>query len=74
MEVVKIRLSAARINAGLSQRKAAKALGISNSTLCNWENGISFPDAEQIEKICSLYGMSYDQINFLPNNPFKTDK
>lgn len=69
----KISLRAARTNAGLTQKEAADMLEISNSTLCNWENGVSFPDAEQIEKLCALYGMSYDNINFLSNNPIKTD-
>ena len=68
-EVVKITLKAARVNAGLNQKDAADKLGVSNTTLCNWENGASFPDAQQIEKICDLYGVSYDNLNFLPNNP-----
>ena len=67
--MIKITLKAARVNAGLSQKEAAERLGISNGTLCNWENGVSFPDAQQIALICELYGVSYDSINFLPNNP-----
>ena len=67
--MIKISLEAARRNAGYSQKDAAKELEISNATLCNWEKGVSFPDAFQIDKICKLYGMPYDAINFLPNNP-----
>lgn len=67
--MVKISLKAARVNAGYSQKEAAELLGVSNATLCNWENGVSFPDAMQIAKICELYKVSYDTINFLPNNP-----
>ena len=67
--MVKISLKAARVNADLSQKEAAEKLDISNATLCNWENGTSFPDAMQIIKICELYGLPYDAINFLPNNP-----
>ena len=73
-EVIKMTLEAARRNAKLTQKEAATALGVSNATLCNWENGKSFPNAEQIERICDLYGVPYDHINFLPNNPFKTDR
>lgn len=62
----KITLSAARVNAGYSQKKAAELLGISNTTLCNWENGKTFPDQPMIEKICNLYGVTYDMINFAP--------
>ena len=65
----KITLKAARINAGLGQKEAASKLGVSNKTLSAWENGISFPGADMIPKICDLYGRPYDGINFLPNNP-----
>ena len=60
----KISLKAARVNAGLSQKEAAKILGISNKTLCSWENGKTFPDQPMIEKICALYGVTYDMIDF----------
>ncbi len=60
----KITLKAARVNAGYSQVKAAKILKISNKTLSNWETGRSFPKQPMIEKMCALYGVSYDVINF----------
>jgi transcriptional regulator with XRE-family HTH domain len=61
---VKFNLDAARVNAGLSQKEAADSLGISNKTLCSWENYLTFPGADMIPKICELYGIPYDQINF----------
>lgn len=64
--MTKITLSAARVNAGYSQKKAAELLGISNSTLCSWEKGKTFPDQPMIDKICDLYGVAYDMINFVP--------
>lgn len=64
----KISLKAARVNANLSQKAAAKALGVSNQTLCKWEKGKTFPDAQQVDALCKLYGVSYDDINFLPTN------
>ena len=67
MDVVKITIRAARTNVGLSQKEAADRLGISNKTLGNWENGVCFPPADMIPKICELYGMSYDNLNFLPS-------
>ena len=67
--MVKISLKAARVNAGLTQKEAAKALGISNSTLGKWEQGKCFPSADMIIEICKLYGVDYDTINFLPDNP-----
>lgn len=62
----KISLEAARVNAGFDQKTAAKRLGVSSKTLSNWENYITFPNAVQISKICELYNMPYDAINFLP--------
>lgn len=64
----KFTLSAARKNVGLTQVEAAKWLGIATSTLRNWERGITYPGQPEIEKICNLYNLKYDFINFLPND------
>lgn len=68
MFIFKISLAAARVNANYSQKEAAKLLGVSNKTLCSWENGSSFPNTMQLEKILSLYKIPYDHLNFLPTN------
>jgi transcriptional regulator with XRE-family HTH domain len=52
----------------LSQKEAADKLCVSNKTLCSWESGTSFPDAEKIDALCKLYGVHYDNIIFLPTN------
>ena len=62
--IVKISLASARVNAGLSQKEAAKALNISNKTLCKWEKYQAYPGADMIPVICNLYGLPYDQIRF----------
>jgi transcriptional regulator with XRE-family HTH domain len=67
--MVKVTLKAARVNAGFTQTQVAERLGISVSTLANWEKSIHFPDAVQIEAICALYDISYDNLIFLPRNP-----
>lgn len=67
--MAKMTLKAARVNVGLSQKEAASNLGVSNKTLCSWESCASFPKADQIVSICNLYGVSYDDLIFLPNNP-----
>ncbi len=64
--MVKITLASARVNAGYSQKAAAELLDVSNKTLCSWEKGKTFPDQPMIEKICKLYGVTYDMINFAP--------
>ena len=66
--MLKITLKAARVNVGLSQKEAAEKLCVSNKTLCNWESGLSYPDAEKINALCKLYGVHYDNIIFLPSN------
>jgi transcriptional regulator with XRE-family HTH domain len=71
---VKISIRAARVNAGYSQKEAADRLGVSNKTLGNWENGITFPPADKIPLICALYGVSYDNLNFLPSDSLKAKK
>ena len=64
----KISLEAARVNAGLSQKEVATALGVSNRTISSWENGKTFPSFEKINKLCELYRVSLDNLNFLPNH------
>ena len=66
--MARMTLKAARVNVDLSQKDAASKLGVSNKTLGNWESGASFPKADQIISICDLYGVSYDDLIFLPNN------
>ena len=61
-------LKAARVNADLTQKEAAKIFKVSNKTLSNWENGTSFPKADKIDLICSVYGVAYDNLIFLPRN------
>lgn len=63
-KVTKITLKAARVNAGYTQKEAAKELGISNKTLWSWENGVSAPKATQADDICKLYGLDYNNLNF----------
>lgn len=60
----KITLRAARVNAGYTQRRAAELIGVSLSTVKNWEVGKSFPNQPAIDKICDVYRISYDRINF----------
>lgn len=59
-------LRALRVNANLTQQEAADALEIYLGTLRNYESGKTFPDQPVIERMCALYGVTYDQIRFLP--------
>jgi putative transcriptional regulator len=72
VEKRKLRLSAARINSGMTQAEAAKKLGISVDTLGNYERGKSFPDVPIIKRIEALYGIPFNDIIFLPDDYDKT--
>lgn len=69
--MVKISLRAARTHAGLSQKDAADRLGVTPKTLGNWEKGRTFPPVDKVLAICELYGVPYDQLNFLPTDSLK---
>ena len=59
-----ITLKAARVNKGLTQPEAAKLIGVSKTTIINWERGKSFPDVKEIKKIEEVYGIGYNSIFF----------
>ncbi len=59
-----ITLKAARVNAELTQKEAAQALGISKTTLLNYEKYKTVPDIEKSKQIAKLYGMAIDDIIF----------
>lgn len=65
---IRITLKAARVNANLDQKEAAKSLGVSNKTLQSWESGKTVPKANYIDAICSLYNMPYNNIIFLQSD------
>ena len=65
---MQITLKAARVNAGLTQEYVAKKLKKSKNTIVNYESGKSVPDIETGKALAALYGLSVDDLNFLPNN------
>lgn len=60
----KFSLKSARVNAKLTQADVAKALNVAISTVRNWETGKTFPNQPTIEKLCELYNVHYDYIDF----------
>lgn len=64
--MIKLKLKAARINAGLLQKEVAKKLNVTPQTILNWEKGKRFPKQPMIEKLCELYSISYDDLDFTP--------
>ena len=73
-KAIKLTLEAARVNAGYKQSEAAKKLGITQSTLSNWENNstkLSYIDAI---KIGEVYGVEPDMLFFGNKNEFIRSK
>ena len=60
-----ISLAAARVNAGLTQEEAAKALKVGKQTIASWEKGNSEPKMSQSRQLSELYKIPLDYI-FLP--------
>jgi DNA-binding XRE family transcriptional regulator len=58
-------LAAARVNANMTQRAAAKAIGVSRYSIMNWENGKTSPSVTQLKALCREYGIDIDDL-FLP--------
>lgn len=65
---MKISLRAARVNAGLTQDEVAKEVKKSKNTIVSYEKGRSTPDIETGKALAKLYGMSVDDIIFLPED------
>lgn len=60
----KLTLKAARVNAGLTQAEAAKKIGVSLTTLVNYEKATSFPDVRTLKRIEDAYGVEYRDLQF----------
>lgn len=52
------RLRELRRKNGYTQSSLAKALGVSQSTIGNWEAGIRLPNLDTLERITRLFGIS----------------
>ena len=68
----KISLAAVRVNANMTQKEWADALGVSMTTVGNWESGKTSPDLAQVRKMSEMAGIPLDFI-FVPDKSNKTD-
>lgn len=48
------KLKKARTDAGLKQSELAQKLGTTNTTISNWEKGVSKPDLDMLSYICGV--------------------
>ena len=68
MAIEKVTLPVARKIANLTQKQLALAVGVSESTVINWEKGRSEPTVSQAIAIGEVTGIAYDNIIFLTSN------
>ena len=61
-----ISLEAVRVNAKMTQKEWAKTLGVTNTTVVNWEKGNTEPSLSQLRKMSELSGIPMDFI-FVPD-------
>lgn len=71
MAIEKVTLPVARKIADLTQKSLASAVGVSESTVINWEKGRSEPTVNQAQKISEATGIPLDSIIFLQSNTVK---
>lgn len=56
------KLKEGRLNKGLKQSDVTRLIGIKNTTLSNYENGITEPDMDTFLKLCHLYDLDYSEL------------
>jgi len=52
----------ARLKIGLTQAQLGEMLGKSDNVITNWEKGTNRPDADMIEKLCSILKISPNEL------------
>lgn len=57
-----LRIKEQRKKHGLTQKEAAQALGIGQTTIANYENGTRVPDLMKVGEIADLYNVSVDYL------------
>lgn len=62
-------LSTLRRASGLSQEKAAEAVGVTRQALAKWESGETTPDVLHCDKLAELYGVSLDDMLHFEQKP-----
>ena len=62
-------LSALRRSMGLSQEKAAEAVGVTRQALAKWESGETTPDILHSDRLAELYGVSLDDLLHYEQKP-----
>ena len=57
-----MRIRKYREMSGLSQKELANIIGVSNSRISNWEQGINRPDADILAELCRALNVSPSEL------------
>lgn len=71
------KIRSARKALGLTQRQLADMIGVSNTSISNWEKGLSRPDADLIQALCNalhLLPNDFYGTNYTESTPVKTGR
>ena len=52
----------ARLAANLTQQQIADELGLDRTAIAHYEKGDSMPNARNLQKICDLFKVSFDEL------------
>lgn len=63
--MLQISLASARVNSKMTQEEVAKLVGVSKTTIVNWEKGRVIPRIPELSMLCEIYKIPKDNI-FLP--------
>lgn len=61
-EDISRQLKKARLEKGYSQSDVAKKLNISRQAISRWENGLAYPDIENLKLLGDIYDLSFDEL------------
>ncbi len=66
MDFPKIKLKAARVNAGLTQIEAARAIHRNKQTIINWESGMTEIRYNDLQALSELYCIPLEYLEVPP--------
>lgn len=69
MSVVGVRLRNARDRKNLKQTQVMEKTGINNKTLSGYENGVSEPDLDSLNRLAELYEVTTDYLTGKSDSP-----
>ena len=51
-----------RVKAGKKAKEVAEYMGVSVTTVSQWENGVFYPTVDKLPKIAAFYGCTVDEL------------